>query len=305
MVKGLLIRQVLTGINLLFAVLVAYIIYLIGMQQFGAPYKQREITIDSNANNESGVPFVKVGPRTDYDLVASGAMFGDAGKTATPNTEQVETKPTVITTAPLKLYATVASFPTDPLATAIIENPMATTPSKIGTYYQGQTVMDNLKLVEVHRRRVILYNEAKKQKEELLMAQLGDAAPAKPALERGPRGAKAAAAGAGTHVSVQRQEVIDELNSVDQAELLNQLNPQLVKDEQGNVTGITSASLSSVAIAQKVGLQDNDVIQSVNGVQIDSVEKVGEIAQKFQNANTFRMSIMRDGKPQMITSKVE
>jgi S1-C subfamily serine protease len=98
---------------------------------------------------------------------------------------------------------------------------------------------------------------------------------------------------------------MEEINSYDYSDLMAQLNPQMVEDDKGNITGITSASLSSVPLAKQAGLKDNDVIQAVNGITIDSQEKIGEIATKVGNANTIRLSVLREGKPQMITVKVQ
>ncbi len=308
MVKGLVIRQGLTAINFLFALGIAYIVYLVVAQQFaGAP---AEASIDPTPPNEP-LQLRTVGARSDYDTIVNGRLFGEAGTVAAPvlATGPVD-KPIVETTAPINLLATVASTPTDPLATAIIENPAATTPSKASTYYLGQMVTDSLKLVEVHRRRVFLMNTATNQKETLTMAQMGSNATMAKTGPTAGRNAKLAAAGGKegddkNHVTLERTAVMEELNAYDYADLMAQLNPQLVEDEKGNVTGITSASLTSIPVAKQAGLKDNDVIQAVNGITIDSEQKIGEIAQKVGNANTIRLSVLREGKPQMITIKVQ
>ncbi len=308
MVKGLVVRQGLTAINLLFALGIAYIVYLVVAQQFaGAP---ADMGIDDTDHVASAVQLKTVGPRSDYETIINGRLFGDAGTVAAPEEAPPPLTETVVpTTAPVKLLATVASTPTDPLATAIIDNPTATTPSKTSTYYLNQMVTDQLKLIEVHRRRVILLNTAKNQKEELQMAQLGGADTMAKAGPIGGRNAKVAAAGGKdddkNHVTLERTAVMEELNAYDYADLMAQLNPQLVEDEKGNITGITSASLTSIPVAKQAGLKDNDVIQAVNGITIDSEQKIGEIAQKVSSQNTIRLSVLREGKPQMITIKVQ
>ncbi|MCC6154355.1 MAG: hypothetical protein IT367_11380 [Candidatus Hydrogenedentes bacterium] len=307
MVKGLVIRQGLTAINLLFALGIAYIVYLVVAQQFAGTPAEASPT---SPPESKPLQIKSIGPRSDYDVIAKGRLFGEAGTvTAPPPLQEPDNKPIVETTANINLLATVASTPTDPLATAIIENPSATTPSKASTYYLGQMVTDSLKLIEVHRRRVFLLNTSTQQKETLTMAQMGsDATMAKGGPIAG-RNAKVASAGGKdddkNHVTLERTAVMEELNSYDYADLMAQLNPQIVEDEKGNVTGITSASLTSIPLAKQAGLQDNDVIQAVNGITIDSQEKIGEIAQKVGSANTIRLSVLREGKPQMITIKVQ
>lgn len=311
MVRGLLVRQVLTGINLLLALVIAYIIYLVGVQQFGNPAAARSIDELLGGKQDTAVKIASVGPRSDYDAVVNGKLFGSAGATAAPPSETPTISEQIVqTTENLRLLATVASYPDDPLATAIIENPAATTPIKITTYYLGQQIKDNLKLLEVHRRRVILLNTAKNQKEELLMEPLGStptlAGKTGPgATLAGGRMGGGMGAASPNQVTLERKAVVEELNNYDYADLMAQLNPQFVEDEKGNVTGVTSASLSSLPIAKQAGLQDNDVIQAVNGITIDSEQKIGEIAQKVGNANTIRLSVMRGGKPQMITVRLQ
>lgn len=310
MVRGLLLRQGLTGINLILAAAIGYIIYLVGMEHFGPKPAQRNVAELLENSSASDVAFQGVGPRGEYDSIVNGKLFGQAGaESTTVETAAVAEPPVVQTTAPLKLLATVASYPGDKRATAIIENPTATTPNKVSTYYQGQQVMPNLVLAEVHRRRVYLMNTAKNQKEELVMTSdstesgLGKA----PGLNRGVARMDRDVEKDKGHITLERQEVEQELSSTNTADLLADLNPEYVRDEKGNVTGITSASLSSLPLAQRVGLQDHDVIQSVNGMNIDNDDpaRLGEIAQRVGNSNTVRLSILRDGKPQMITVKLQ
>jgi type II secretory pathway component PulC len=292
------------------ALVIAYIIYLVSMQQFGSPVADTSLDDLLDKAGDSSIKIASVAPRTEYDAIVNGRLFGAAGTMAPPPpTKEPDLSNVIVpTSAPLKLLATVASYPTDPLATAIIDNPSATTPNKTTTYYLGKNVMENLKLLEVHRRRVILLNTAKNQKEELKMDQLGGTMTvAKNAPGPGNKVKPAGAAGGDNpnQVSVDRKAMMEELNKYDYADLMAQLNPTLVEDEKGNITGITSATLTSIPIAKQVGLQDNDVIQAVNGITIDSEQKIGEIAQKVSNSNTIRLSVLRDGKPQMITLKVQ
>ena len=278
MVRGLLIRQALTATNLLFALVIAYIIYLVCIQQFGTAPVDPTIGNRDPAIPDGGLPIKTVGQRSEYDAIVNGRLFGTAGTVAAVVAPPPVSDTLVQTSAPIKLLATVASFPTDPLATAIIENPTATTPIKTSTYYLGQMVTDSLRLLEVHRRRVILLNTAKSQKEELLMEQLGSAttlAKGGPGSARNAKLAGAEKADGANHVTLERKAVLEEINSYDYSDLMAQLNPQMVEDEKGNITGITSASLSSVPLAKQVGLKDNDVIQAVNGITIDSQEKIG------------------------------
>ena len=307
MVRGLLIRQVLMAVNVLLIVVIGYIIFLVGLQQFGGPVKGGALDLSTDSPGDA-IKISTIKDRSEYDSVVSGKLFGMAGTTATAVAETPPPSDIVTpTTFQGKLLATVASFPTDPLATAIIDNPSATTPAKSSAYYLGQMVTDSLKLAEVHRRQVILLNTATNKRESLKMEVYGSStALAKNQLGTGLKGKVAAAGGEGAnHVTLERKAVSEELASYDPVELIQTLNPQLVQDDKGNITGITSASLTSIPVAKQAGLRDNDVIQAVNGMALDSQEKIMEVAQKVGNSNTIRLSVLRDNKPQMITIKLQ
>lgn len=306
MIKGLAIRQAFMALDLVLALLLIYIIYLIGAKQFEQTPATLSMEELLTGSDDASLLATKVGPRSEYEAIVTSRMFGEAGSTPAPAAPAPTDEPkTVLTTAPLKLLGTVASFPTDPLATASIQNDALTTPTKVDIYYQGQEVMDQLYLVEVHPRKVILDNRAKNQREELIMQEVET--PSAPALASlaGVRNRGRNLAPASNHVTLNREEVFQEMANYDYTDLLGTLNPQIAQDEQGNAIGITSDNFAAIPLAQSIGVQNNDVIQTVNGMALDSMDKVYEIAQKVQNANTFRIGVLRNGKPQMLTFRLE
>lgn len=306
MLRGLVIRQFLVLTDVVLALMIAYLIFLIAFGPSASSGMVSDLPIPQPGESQFHV--AKVGPRAEYDGIVTGGMFGAGAADAPPSAPSEESTALVQTTAPLKLYGTVATHPSDPYATAIIENSSPTATQRVATYYNGKEVMPNLRLVEVHRRRIILRNEEKNQNEELVMEEpksAGPVNPGDPRLARGGRRDGAVGATNPPHAALNRDQVVEELNQYSYADLVASLNPELYTDENGNVAGITSQNFSSVPLAQRVGLQNGDVVQTVNGVTIDSEEKIGEIAQKFGNANTFRVGILRNGKPQMITFRLE
>ena len=82
------------------------------------------------------------------------------------------------------------------------------------------------------------------------------------------------------------------------------------KDANGNVDGISAQSLSShpVAgpIAAMVGIQDGDVIQSINGVSINSEGSIAGLIEKYKNniPSSVTVNIIRNGQPQSIPINV-
>lgn len=306
MVKGLLIRQAFVIVDLGLALLVAFVVYLIADQQLESRAPKLP-PLDNDVNSSATVELARLEPREDYDLIGNSGLFGPAGDMAVP--AQPEQSPVSMEPPPptLRLHATAATLdPKDPLSTAIIENSAAQTVQKISTYYQGQPVTDQFLLKEVYPRKVILENPTKNSLSELVMAEATEKQnQAVPATAVRQARQPVQTAQNTDAISLDRNAVAEELATYDYADVVNTLNPEMAEDENGNVTGITSSNFAAVPLAAEVGLQNGDVVNTVNGIKIDSDQKLMEIFTKFSNASTFRLGITRNGSPQMLTFKLE
>ncbi|MBX7255873.1 MAG: PDZ domain-containing protein [Candidatus Hydrogenedentes bacterium] len=304
MVKGLLIRQLFMAVDLSLALLVAFVIYMVSAKMLDTSAIAKT-PVESAPAATTPLEFRRVAERTTYDAIVNGGLFGAAGSTGKPADAELPANNVVVpTSASLKLYGTAASTPTDPLGTAVIENAAAKTLVKVQTYYLGQAVTDELTLLEVHPRRVILLNKAKNQREELAMADTFMTAQTLPNTGKPGLPAGGAAAMAPAHPVIQRQEVAKVLSTSYQ-DLASQLNPRFQTDDQGNVLGITSDSMSSIPLLEQAGLRDGDVVESVNGTKIRSEQDLAEIFNKYSNSKTIRLGIVRGGAAQMLTVGLE
>ena len=308
MVKGLLIRQAFVIIDLSLALLVALFVYLIAERLLrenpvaGGPVGPVEGTTTT-------FQLPTVGPLSDYASIETSGLFGPAANMAPPAVS-TEDKVDVVAPPPtLTLHATAASEePSDPQATAVIENSAATTVQKVATYYLNQPVTAELSLKEVHPRKVILEDKVAKTVSTLEMRDpTENPAPVTPAaLARGPqKRPPSAAAETANAVTLNREEMVQELASYNYADVVTTLNPQMAEDDNGNVVGISSDNFASIPLASQVGLQNGDVVNTINGIKIDSDQKLAEIFEKFSNASSFRLGVTRNGTPMMLTFKLE
>ena len=103
-----------------------------------------------------------------------------------------------------------------------------------------------------------------------------------------------------TRVDLDKNDFIQELQ-VNYVELVTKVKPELYRDSSGRVAGITAADISDVPLAKKLGLENGDVLQTVNNEKIDSEQKILEMVQKYQNVNSFRIGILRNGRVENIT----
>jgi type II secretory pathway component PulC len=169
-------------------------------------------------------------------------------------------------------------------------------------YALGQDIVDKVKLLEVYPREVVLLNERNtpSTRERLRMEDLDTASPATTvtAARRMPERAPA-----GNQIELNRQEFVQELY-MNYADLVTKVKPEMYRDASGNVVGVTAQNIGQVPLAQKLGLADGDVLQTVNNEAIDSEQKIMEMVQKYSDSNVFRIGILRNGRPQVITYRL-
>lgn len=313
MLRGLVIRQTFLLVD---GAIIMFILVAAGYEALrrggvvadtldpGLDDKQSAVTEESSS-------LAKVDSRAAYKTIVSNQLFGPVGQAAPEESEKPEAPPpppeVVETALRLKLCGTAATFPTDPLATAVILNQDKNT---MGTYFIGQEVVDHVTIEEIHQRKVILFNHQANRREVLLSeeeknAQTVVASAAAPSAAPGPEARpRPAPAQSPSRVTVKRAEVIQDL-FVNYADIVQTIKPEMYRDENGKVAGITAENLETLPLAQKLGVKNGDIFQTVNNERIDSEQKVMELVQKYQNASTLRIGLLRNGRPMVITYQVE
>ena len=310
MVRGLRIRQIFICVDLLLTALFLGVAALVAHEMSRPPQSVEALLPPDEDGAAPVAPLAHVSEREFYDGVVTGGLFGEAGRWdpgAVP-----EEAPVVVEVAPaedisettlsLRLIGTVALSPKSPFAVAFIGQKEGNDPGK--SYFIGEEVADSVALDEVFPREVILLNRATTppQRERLRMDEEkeGDAlAAAAPAAPPAPE----AVAEPSERITLKRDEMIAEV-AENYAALVN-IRPELATDENGNVLGITAAGIGEFPLAQRLGVQENDVLQTVNNEKLDSEDKIMEMVQKYQNASSLRIGILRDGKPKVITYRLE
>jgi type II secretory pathway component PulC len=312
MIRGLLIRHAFVVVDLTLSVLVVVVIGLIASKVM--PWGAADGGGSQHPDNIGPIDPISIphpGLLSDYDSLKRSRMFGDAGL-AKGDSDPVDEAPVTVAQAPstLKLWGVGTAAPRDPLAFAIIQNDRALPEDRVKTFFLDDEVMPGLALHEVFGDRVVLQNSRTRELQELALEDpmaapptaVGGLAARQAAMDgsrfRGPRSPSNATV-------IKREEAIQELMSYDMSTMVSSLSPEFHEDEDGNVTGITSDSFSSVPLAQRAGVQDGDVIQTVNGLPINSYDQIYSVSEKLQGQTTFRVGVLRDGKPQTITIRLE
>lgn len=66
---------------------------------------------------------------------------------------------------------------------------------------------------------------------------------------------------------------------------------------QGRIDGFKIFAIKPDSLFRKIGLRDGDILQTVNGYEIDGPQKGMELFEQLKNSNDVRMTIKRDGSP--------
>ncbi len=311
MVRGLIIRKTFIAIDLALAALVAAVVVVVAMEMTRLIPGPEAVVPDGGAAAQPTVPpLPQVAERTAYASLKQSGLFGEAGKwdpKAIPPPAKVEEKPpepdVSETTLNLRLMGTIAAG--SKFSTAFIEN--LDTNDRGRSYLIGDQLMDDVTLEEVSSREVKVLNKRfdPPKHERLKMDEAEpEAAPAAKAPSKAAAPTTPVEAPSPDRITLKRDEIVQDLYK-NYADLVTNLKPEMAKDEKGNVIGVTAPDIGKVPLAQKLGIQEKDILQTVNNEQIDSEQKILELVQKYQTANSFRIGIMRDGKPKVITYRLD
>lgn len=107
----------------------------------------------------------------------------------------------------------------------------------------------------------------------------------------------------GDGIGISRQALMSDLMKSYQE--LTTLKPEIARDADGKLLGITAQNISSYPVFNRLGFVDGDIVQTVNNEQITSEAHVAELFTKYQNSNSFRIGIIRDGKPKVVTYRLD
>lgn len=304
MVRSVIIRQVFVLLDVALALGVIGTLGYVMIRIFDPPVSLAvDFQEDDVAPTQTASAISTLRPRSDYDFILSSGIFGAAGRydrSAPPapvETVQPQDVPPPPTDLNLRLVGTSFTAPNDPLASAIIEDGASKT---VLAYATGDPVMDKVTLRTVRQREVVLWNENKTPPAEEVLRMDQSDSPPPPVTNINP-----AANDARTErITLGRDEIVQEIYA-SYTDLITKVKPEMYRDATGKVIGVTADNIGQVPLAQKLGLSDGDVLQTVNNEQIDSEQKIMEMVQKYRNAGSFRIGILRDGKPKVITYRLE
>jgi type II secretion system protein C len=299
MIKGLAIRRMFNAAEVILGIIL-FVIIGYAIHAFTKP--PAELSSSPSIDAET-VAFNTVGDLDEYKTILDSGLFGPSAKLATkgpvnpPITLPPPSDTEVETSLPLTLKGLVVSDP--PWASATIE--VREKGQETNTYYIDQEIIDGVILKEIRRKEVVMENKRSNRREVLRLEFVtadakGRSNRFQPTIQRSrPKVSSAQVAKRTQTVTLNKKEITDQLNK-DYEKFASTVDVKVI-EEDGKVKGITTDNIEDIPSAKRLGFKNGDILVSVNNENVDSVDKISSIANKYKDSPTLRIEILRDNKP--------
>jgi general secretion pathway protein C len=169
---------------------------------------------------------------------------------------------------------------------------------KSDVYRVGEEVTTGVTVVEIWPNRIVLNEHGKTTYLEWEIEEEG-------AGDKGPVSRAAtppAPAPLPRVVEISRAEMGDKIEELMALRDTVQVTPYM---EGGRSVGLQVNNLGDNPLAAQIGIEDGDVVQSINSVRIDDMDSAMQQLTKFANQPMVRVGIMRDGQRTFLTYRIK
>ncbi len=247
--------------------------------QTSRPVRRMDLEADSFAR--------MMGMQLPMPAPAPGDEVTADGKPVAPKADDLSSEP-VRTSLHAQLLATVvANRPEWSIATLRDLN------QNQDDVYMVDDMFMNAKVLSIDQLRVILLNEG--HREYLDLTPPSTAPPPKPMAEAGPAGGQAEGIKRidDRHYQIERSTVNNALGNLNDLAMQARIVPSF---KNGQANGFKLFSIKPDSLYSQIGIQNGDVIQRINGLDINSPDKALEAYGKLKSANALDLSVERNGQ---------
>lgn len=231
---------------------------------------------------------------TQKNIFGSGPAPAAAAVAAPPPAEAAPTQ------LQLRLLGTVAGGPA--FARAIIEE-IAT---KSQNLYKVDDTVQGAKIVEIQRNRVILMVGTRRETLELAVSSLGSPAGPeppgpKPVAAAKPAPREAVRVMSPTEFEINKRTLLARIGGLETVMANAKLEPYVV---DGVPKGLRLTGIEGISMATFVGIQNGDVITSVNGQDLTSMQKAYQVFQKARTQPQLDVQLLRGDQVKALQFKL-
>jgi len=234
-----------------------------------------------------------------YAAMGNSRIFGDAGvvsgagsrNTNASSPRSLESLPATALTS-LTLLGTAVG--TKEISSAVIEDG-----TNIKVYREGDKVAGSAVVEQILPNKVVLNRDGVREVLTSSVSQVSSVRPSPPTRTPMARTPPSRISSRPNYTIVDRAEWQDK----DPLEMLGQgrVTPAW---RNGQVEGLQLQNIAQNEYAKRLGLQEGDIVRSVNGVRIRSMDEAMRLAAKLQQAPVIRVEVLRNGKTQTLTYRL-
>ncbi|AOY57965.1 MULTISPECIES: type II secretion system protein GspC [Desulfococcus] len=286
-------------INLFFVTMAAYL----GVSAFykgvtsGIDVADTPLSAKSSKSRQESVPFR---PLSDYSVIEQRNLFktGDLVRVSSASSpEQTDISELKETELKLKLWGTVSGE--GEKTYAVIEDQQ----KRLQNLYRENDSIMNATIKRILREKVVLTVNGKD--EVLAMEKTGSGEfPAGNTSLRAPAipGIAGMLTSESQQISLNRQTISEAMNDLNG--LMNQakIRPHF---RNGKPDGLTISRIQGDSIFARLGLRSGDIITSVDGQNIESVDDAMKFYNQLKSSSNVTLQVRRRGRPRQIEYTIE
>jgi type II secretion system protein C len=236
-----------------------------------------------------------------YAAMGNSLIFGDAGvvpgagaSSRNSNASSPGSLDSLPATSLTSLTLLGTAVGTEEISSAVIEDG-----AQVKVYWEGDKVAGSAVVEQILPNKVVLNRDGTREVLTSSVSQVSSVRPTPPTGTPTARTPPARVSSRPGYTIVDRAEWQDR----DPYEMIGQgkVTPAW---RNGQVEGLQLQNIGDNEYAQRLGLQEGDVVRSVNGVRIRSMEEAMSLAQKLQQAPVIRVEVMRGGKTETLTYRM-
>ncbi|KPL25668.1 MAG: hypothetical protein AMJ75_00125 [Phycisphaerae bacterium SM1_79] len=283
-------------------VLLAILGYMVATLTFGKD-SRREYTINSKSKaTEAEIQLAKnPSPAVNHRVILERNIFGSAGVDAVAKQLEkdkaavLSPKPVVSQQLGLRLLGTVAG--NKEVACAVLEDIR----TKVQDLYETGDVIQGARIEKIERNRVILLNEGTHEVLDLSVAN-GGSAPVertvRDEVSEKPSAAEAVKITSPTEREIDKRAFLAKIGGMEAVLKTVKVSPYVVN---GEAKGLRITGLEGLSMARYVGLENGDVIQTINGQSVTNKRKAFQVLRKARLLSSSDIQLLR-GKEEMALS---
>ena len=105
-----------------------------------------------------------------------------------------------------------------------------------------------------------------------------------------------------TEYTIEQEEINDVMGNLSKVATQARIVPSF---KNGKPNGFKLFSIKPGSLYTKIGLRNGDVVQRINGYDMDSPDKALEVYQKLQDSKSITVEIQRRGKPMTMSYSIQ